>query len=159
MSFEFLLKTVCPWTLMDPQLSVTHTCCASPAFHTDACLVGDNQPYHPPDLCGSAGGDSPVTVTVAHLKAPQWIHGSLVSDRTGAVWLVSLWLSSPLVPLDPSRSGIWVVCQREKQKQSDREVLTDSKCTFSFAVPSGGENATTTEVKEKDNMAFPCPHA
>lgn len=33
------------------------------------------------------------------------------------------------------------------------------KVHFSFAVPSGGENATTTtEVKEKDNMAFPCLH-
>lgn len=50
--------------------------------------------------------------------------------------------------------------EREIETERQGEVLRDSKCTFllQFHQEKRMREQTTTEVKEKDNMAFPCLH-
>lgn len=119
------------------QLSVTCICCAS--FHTDT--------NHPLDLCGSVDRDSSVTVTVAHLRDS--LYGSLVSDSD-----ISLFKAQGRCGLTGQSMAqqsfgafgpvkVWDlsgVSERGTEVERKREVLRDSKCTFSFAVPSGEEN-------------------
>lgn len=97
--------------------------------------------HRPLRILDRAERDSPVTVAAVHVKAPQWIYDSKslsvtflwLRPRTGAVWPGSLWLSSPLVPLNPSTFGIQVVCVRKKHRQQEKErQAVREKCTFPF---------------------------
>lgn len=48
--------------------------------------------------------------------------------------------------------------EREIETERQGEVLRDSKCTFLLQCHQEKRMREQTEIKEKDNMAFPCLH-
>lgn len=128
--------------------------------------------FHPIILLTSAAvrQGQPITVTAVHLR------GSTVNLWFFSLWQwhLSVWSPGP-VQSDWAVYGYavlwclwthrglgfeWCVRERNRNSERQREVLTDSKCTFLLQCHQEKRTRaqTTTEVTEKDNMALPCLH-
>ncbi len=151
--FHILLKTM--WQIWTR--SATYIYCASWAFHTDTNLIGDLRHGHHLDLCGSVGRDSTVTVTVAHLKALQWFHGSFSLWQDQCNLAGQSTAQQSFGAFGPTRSGIWVVCQRGIVIESDRERWRDVQSALLLcSAMRRGEQASKQQQKIRRVSGTPC---
>lgn len=116
-----------------------HLLCILSFPHSHKSSRWPYQPYHPLDLCGSVGRDSPIMVTVAPLRALQWIYGSLGSDSDTSLFGAQDRCSLTGQSMAQQSFGafgpikVWDLSgasEREIETERQREVLRDSKCTF-----------------------------